>query len=220
MIQEKIQVLKPDIVLDVGCRRGENIVKLASYCRHITAIDVVTESIEKAKEENARDNISYLVMDGRRIGFPDNNFDLVCEGMSLHHIKEWQTALDEMIRVSSKYILVEEPINDLRSEAKKNSYQAQKFFLELQQEVGFFHFEFIKPEILIEAFEERGLSFEHEFSRTDKPETFDEYFEPFDFFVQKSDREDYWRSRLEDFRKEMEGKSFCMSDIILITAMK
>ena len=44
-------------------------------------------------------------MDGRKLNFNDNTFDIVIERATLHHSHNWEKVLEEMIRVSSKYIV-------------------------------------------------------------------------------------------------------------------
>lgn len=217
-ILEKVEEVKPRVVLDVGCRDGGYTVKAAPHCEHITALDINPKAIEKAKSENPGSNINYLCMDGRRIGFPDGNFDLVYERVTLHHIKEWATALDEMIRVSSRYVLIEEPLDDLRSPEKENSYRGQQLYLQIQQEQGFSHFNYLKLEDIIGYFKTRKIKIEYEITKNDKFESFDEFFDQFGLFVEKSERKEYWNDRLNTFREEMKGQSFCKSDLLFIMA--
>ena len=106
-VLERIALVKPDNVLDVGCGCGSSTVKLSPYCGKIIAIDFSSELIDRCKRENQKPNITYLCMDGRNIQYPDDSFDLVVEQYSLHHVLEWEKVLDEMIRVSSKHILIQ-----------------------------------------------------------------------------------------------------------------
>ena len=159
-ILEKVQEVKSRVALDVGCRDGKYTIKTAPHCGHITAIDINPKAIEKAKSENPGANINFLCMDGRRIGFADDNFDLVYERVTLHHIMEWETALDEMIRVSSRHILIEEPLDDSFDGGKADA-GARKFDGFVQpvkspkQPIGIFH---IKADAVI-AYEEDFFSF-------------------------------------------------------------
>jgi SAM-dependent methyltransferase len=219
-ILEKVEELKPRVVLDVGCREGKYTIKAAPHCGHITAIDINPKAIEKAKSENPGSNINYLCMDGRRIGFPDDNFDLVYERVTLHHVKEWETALDEMIRVSSRHILIEEPLDDLRSAEKENSYRGQQLYLQIQQEQGFSHFNYLKLEDFFEYFRSRKIKIEFEITGNDELESFDQFFDQFSLFLEKSDRRKYWTDRLNAFREEMKGQSFCKSDLLFIMTNK
>jgi len=212
--------IKPLSILDIGCGCGSFTVKLAPSCRQIAAIDISPSLIERCRKENQRANISYLIMDAKDIAYPDNSFDLVPKRTSLHHILPWRKAVDEMIRVSSKHILIEEPLDDPRSPAKKNTILAQQFFLEIQNEVGYAHFAHLEKLSLVEYIRQKHLSAEVHINESDKPVTFEEYFQPFSFFAKKSSREDYWLDRLESFRKEMTGQTLCENDLLFIAAAK
>ena len=67
----------PEKVLDVGCGCGSFTAELSPHCKKITAIEFSPGLIKRCKDENQKPNITYLCMDGRNIGFPDNSFDLV-----------------------------------------------------------------------------------------------------------------------------------------------
>lgn len=220
LILRKITSLKPVNVLDVGCGCGGFTVQLSPYCGRITAIDFSLALIDRCKRENQRSNIDYVCMDGRNINFPDGSFDLVLERDSLHHILEWQKTLDEMIRVSSGHILVQEPLDDPRSEEKKNTIQAQELMLKLQREVGYSHFKYIPLNSLIAHMQKRGLSFETSVTRRDEPVDFDEYFRSLGDFAEKSSRKEYWFERLYRLRQELDGKMLCKEDILFIMAVK
>jgi hypothetical protein len=159
-------------------------------------------------------------MDGRDIRFPDRSFDLVLERDTLHHVEEWQKMLGEMIRVSAKHILVQEPIDDPRSDEKKNAARARRLYLELQHEVGYSHYDYLSLDSLTGYFHGRGIPIESEIIRSDKLVDFDQFFGSFGDFAEKSGRRKYWLGRLESLRKELYGKKLCEEDTVFIVAMK
>jgi SAM-dependent methyltransferase len=219
-ILEGVASIRPDRVLDVGCGCGGFTVRLSPHCREITAIDWFQALIDRCKRENSRPNIDYLCMDGRNIRYPDNSFDLVVGRTVLHHIQEWEEALAEMIRVSSKHLLVEEPIDDLRTEDKKNTMRARQLLLALQNEVGYSHHDYLPADALIECFRKREISIESEIIKSDKLVDFDQFFRSFDDFAERSSRKEYWLDRLESFKRELDGKKLCEEDIVFIAARK
>jgi len=219
-ILESVTSIRPERALDVGCGCGGFTAKLSPYCREITAIDSSQALIDRCKRENSRPNISYLCMDGRDIRHPNNSFDLVAERMALHHIREWEKALSEMIRVSSKHIILEEPIDDPRSEEKKNAARARELLLALQNEIGYSHHEYIPANILIDYFRKKNMSIESEIIESEKLVDFDQFFSSFDDFAQRSSRKEYWLARLESFRRELDGKKLCEEDIVFIAARR
>ena len=219
-VLERISLVKPNNILDVGCGCGSSTAKLSPYCGKITAIDFSSELIDRCKRENQKPNITYLCMDGRDIQFPDDNFDLVVEQYSLHHVLEWEKVLDEMIRVSSKHILILEPIDDPRSEEKRNAIRAQELFLEVQKEANYSHYRHLELDSLVQYFKRKKIPIETQIIRSDKIIDLDEYFRSFNIFAEKSKRKEYWLERLDTLRKELEGKKLCDEDLVFIAAVK
>jgi SAM-dependent methyltransferase len=219
-ILETVASIRPDRVLDVGCGCGGFTVKLSAHCREITAIDSSQALIDRCKRENSRPNISYICMDGRNIRYPDSSFDLVLERVTLHHIREWEEALGEIIRVSSKHLLVEEPVDDPRTEEKRSAMRARELFLALQNEVGYSHYRYLSADSLIEYFRRKRISIESEIIESNKLVEFDKFFNSFGDFAEKSSRKKYWFDRLESLKRELDGKNLCEEDIVFIAARK
>lgn len=155
-IIERVSLLKPEHVLDVGCGCGSFTAELSPHCDKIIAIDSSSALIDRCKSENQKPNITYTCMDARSMIFPDDGFDLVFERASLHHILKWDGVLDEMMRLSSKYVLIEEPIDDPRSDAKRNAIRAQRFYLEVQKDAGFTHYPHLPLNSLLGYFRQKG----------------------------------------------------------------
>lgn len=219
-ILEKIALLKPDDVLEIGCGCGSFTSKLSPYCGKITAIDLSKELIDRCHRENPKPNVTYVCMDARNVVFSDTSFDLVCERDSLHHILEWERVLNEMVRLSSMHIWIEEPLDDPRNEAKRNAIQAQRFLLELQIEVGYSHYPHIDLSLLLGYFRDKRLEFENKITKSDQPVDFDQYFSTFGNFADRSTRKAYWYDQLERLRQEFRGKTLCEEDEVFISARK
>lgn len=220
MLIKYIEKLKPVKVLDVGCGCGSFTAKIAPYCEHITAIDSSQPLIDRCKKENQLPNVDFVCMDARKIEYSENSFDLVLERASLHHILEWRAVLNEMTRVSSKYVCIEEPIDDPRNEEKRNTIAAQDLFLELQKEIGYSHYKHHAPEVLLEYFTSRGMEYESRIVKSDQSIDFVEYFEQFDRFAEKSQRKEYWLERLAGLKKELKGGKLSENDTLFIFAVK
>lgn len=220
LILKRISDLKPVNVLDLGCGCGSFTAQLSPHCGRITAIDFSQALIDRCKNENGKPNIDYVCMDGRELRYHDNSFDLVLERDTLHHVEEWQKMLGEMIRVSAKHILVQEPIDDPRSDEKKNAARARRLYLDLQHEVGYSHYDYLSLDSLTGYFHGRGIPVESEIIRSDKLVDFDEFFGSFGDFAEKSDRKQYWFDKLESLRRDLGDKRLCEEDIVFIAAMK
>ncbi len=216
----RVERLKPDNVLDIGCGCGSFTIELAPHCRQITAIDISEPLLERCRKERDRPNITYRCMDGGQLDFPADCFDLVLACASLHHVRDWQGVVDEMLRVAASVILIEEPLDDPRSDAKRNTMQAQRLFLELHSEVGYLHHAYVTPAELTNHLNTKGVHIECEIARLDEPVKFDDFFEPWVFFADKSARKEYWLQRLADYRRELGDGQFCENDILFVAAYR
>lgn len=220
MLIKYVKKLKPEKVLDVGCGCGSFTAKIAPYCKHITAIDSSQSLIDRCKKENQLTNVDFICMDARDIVYPENSFDLVLERASLHHILEWRAVLNEMTRVSLKYVCIEEPIDDPRNEEKRNTIAAQNLFLELQKEIGYPHYKHHAPEALREYFTSRRVEYESQIVKSDQSIEFVEYFAQFELFAEKSKRKEYWLERLAGLKKELKGGKLSENDTLFVFAVK
>jgi 2-polyprenyl-3-methyl-5-hydroxy-6-metoxy-1,4-benzoquinol methylase len=216
----KISALQPKTVLDVGCGCGSFAEALSPLCGEITAIEPLETLVEWAHKEHHKPNITYRCMDGRHLDFADRSFELALVRDSLHHILEWHTVLDEMVRVSAGHILVSEPVDDPRSEAKRNAIMGQGLILELQTEVGYPHFRHIAPQELIRHLTQKHLALETQVIRNDETEGFKEFFEPFIIFAEKSRRKEHWLERLDKLEAEYKDKRFANSDTLILHGEK
>ena len=98
-------------VLDYGCGRGDRTLFLSENGAEVTGIDISEEGIERAQEMFAKEfeNVEFLVMDGEKMSFPDDTFDIVCGIGILHHLN-LDFSLKEIKRVlkpSGKAIFLE-----------------------------------------------------------------------------------------------------------------
>ncbi len=216
MLLEKIKLIKPQRVLDVGCGCGEFTKEMSRYCGSITAIDISERLIERCKKENSIPNIKYLCLDGRNTGLPDKGFDCVYERATLHHMTNWDKAIDEMFRLSNKYVLISEPLDDERSIDKRNLNKAQDLYLELQHDAGFEHYNHLKKEALLEYFDSHNIKYECTIEKFDDTIKFEEYFSQYEHFANKTSKKDYWMNRLNEFRVKLKGGNLCANDVINI----
>jgi hypothetical protein len=206
--------------LDVGCGCGRHSTStLARHCDRVVAIDVA-RYISRWRELSWAHGVSFCCMDAVTLGFASGSFPLVLEATMLHHITHWAEAIGEMIRVSSGHILFQEPVDDLRSAAKRRSYEAQDLLLRLQAEVGYPHYRHLDREALLSAVERQAVVLEAELERSDAPIAFDDFFESYHAFASRSDREDYWLTQLQDLRSRFGGAALCEDDTLIVLAVK
>jgi ubiquinone/menaquinone biosynthesis C-methylase UbiE len=86
--------------LDIGCGRGVISRFLASeYKGKITGIDIDQNELDIASRESPGDSVKYLVADARNLPFEDRSMDVVVAFGVLHHIYDWQKAVQQVGRV-------------------------------------------------------------------------------------------------------------------------
>jgi len=219
-LEDTVRSLHPTALLEIGCGCGRHLTRsLTGFCGRVVATDIAPN--ESRWQEIARTApIRFLRMDATALGFTDNSFPLVLARDTLHHISRWPEAISEMVRVSSDLLLLEEPVADLRSAAKKRTQEAQELFLRLQAEVGYSHYRHLYPDALLSTIQERACLVNVHMNRRDAAVTFDEFFRDFPAFAAKSQREDYWLSQLQALRSRFGGASLCKTDRLTVLASK
>jgi hypothetical protein len=159
-------------------------------------------------------------MDAVNLGFTSECFPLVLERATLHHIERWPEALAEMVRVSASHLVLQEPIDDLRSAAKRRTYAAQGLFLRLQAEVGYRHYRHLDREVLLAAVQRQAVLLDTMLEKSDAPVGFDEFFDLFPTFASRSIRESYWFEQLNELRSQFGGAPLCEDDMLTVLAAK
>ncbi len=220
MLLDKIKELAPKKALDVGCGCGSFTAQAAPFCEQLLAIDNSPGLIERCLREHPLPNVTYRCVDARLLKLKGGSVDLAYQRATLHHIKEWQQVLDEMVRVSSRYVLLEEPIDDPRTLAKRNSIAAHHLYLELQEEAGYPHFPHLAPVDLEQRLHAMGMNFTIEVAHSDAPVGIEEYFAAYERFADVTNRKDYWMTRLFQFKGTVSGAGLVESDTLLIAAQK
>jgi ubiquinone/menaquinone biosynthesis C-methylase UbiE len=215
-----ISKIKPVRALDVGCGCGEFTQDAAKFCTNLTTIDVSDKFIARCKNERDSKNIEFLCMSAVSLGFKDNTFDLVYERTSLHHIYNWEKALDEIIRVSSNHIILAEPIDDNRSPEKLNAIHAQELLLEIQHEIKYPHYKHLMLKQFQKYLDEKSIEYKYHINKLDLSYDFDMFFNPFKDFAKKSTRYDYWMNRYNNFKEKLEQQRIADDDILIIEFQK
>jgi 2-polyprenyl-3-methyl-5-hydroxy-6-metoxy-1,4-benzoquinol methylase len=98
-------------VLDVGCGEGVLTVQWARRLGTGRVVGVDLEDPKLAAEwaGRRRPNLQFRAMDGERLEFGDDAFDLVAATEVLEHVESPERALAEMARVARRWLLVSVP---------------------------------------------------------------------------------------------------------------
>jgi SAM-dependent methyltransferase len=220
MLAEVVERFRPQRLCDVGTGCGHAIRRLVPHCPWIAAIDPEPGLRSRWSREPSSAILCFLAMDGRSLGFRDAAFDLVVETDCLHHVEDWRAIVREMLRVSRGPVYLEEPVDDLRSQPKRDTARACELFLALQREVGYSHFPHLAVESLCGFLEEEAMLLDRRLLRHDEPVSFDDFFESYADFARRSPHERVWLERRERLREELRGRSLCEDDRLLLLARK
>jgi ubiquinone/menaquinone biosynthesis C-methylase UbiE len=107
-----IEKYKVSSVLDVGAGTGRVMLNLQQRYPHIRVAGI--EPVAALREQGYRKGIAGQALidgDGRKINFPDNQFDLVCAFGVLHHIDKPGLVISEMLRVARRGIFISDSNN-------------------------------------------------------------------------------------------------------------
>jgi len=96
-----LNILPKQTYLDVGCGNGAAAFGIAAeYDLNVTGIDIDPEQIYIAQQRAPRlGSIRFLVGDAACLPFEDAAFDLVATQKTTHHMRNWEAALAEIVRV-------------------------------------------------------------------------------------------------------------------------
>ena len=100
---------KPGKILDAGCGEGFTLEKLRKkgIGEYLEGIDSLEEAIEIGKEIHPELNLKTA--DIYKLPYADNSFDLVICTEVLEHLRHPEKALEEIRRVTKKYVILSVP---------------------------------------------------------------------------------------------------------------
>ena len=106
---EVIGRYKPYRILDVGCGAGHitKLIKRKDQNVKVIGLDIDNNALSEAKENNV--GVEFICGDIYKLPFNVNYFDLVVCSEVLEHLNEPTKAMNELTRVSSKFLLLSVP---------------------------------------------------------------------------------------------------------------
>lgn len=97
--EEAAKMAKDKTVLDCGCNIGYGTKVIGTHCKEVIGVDVSPKAIEEARRRYGSNGIEFRLVDGIRLPFKDNRFDLVVSFQVIEHIDDYDSYLTEIKRV-------------------------------------------------------------------------------------------------------------------------
>lgn len=165
-------------VLDIGTGSGD-FIKLISPAfaanTHITGIDPSAEALEEARQANTSPNVEFIRMEGEKLDFPDQSFDVVCLSNAMHHLADPGKTFSEMKRVvkTNGWLVIAEIVSDGLNEAQENQKLWHHFKSYVDRKSGITHRETWTGAEVLEIIQANGIhtSLTFPFNRMKGPET-------------------------------------------------
>jgi SAM-dependent methyltransferase len=88
-------------VLDIGCGNGYVLYQYARHGAEVSGVDLTRTAVELSRRRFALGGLSgeFVEVDGNKLPFPDQHFDIVCSMGVLHHISDPRPMVEEIFRV-------------------------------------------------------------------------------------------------------------------------
>lgn len=104
-VEKYIDLSKVKSAYDVGCGDGFATYYFDKIIKKVEGGDIAEYMLQK----NPLSRSKLQIIDAENLPHKDNTYDLVYTWEVLHHVPNPQNAVDEMARISKKYVLIFEP---------------------------------------------------------------------------------------------------------------
>lgn len=106
MMKSVVQRVHGKRVLEVGCGFGGFCIKIAEKGADVVGLDISVSAIMKArnlaKRAKIRSQIDFIVGDAQFLPFRDRSGEIVVCSETLEHVRNYEQAFDELVRVTEK----------------------------------------------------------------------------------------------------------------------
>ncbi len=169
-------------ILDIGTGAGDFVKVLDDTFGDSVAIvgtDPGEQWLKEARERFPKEHIQFIRMEGEKLGFNDDSFDVVSISNALHHLKDIEQGFSEMKRVlkPNGWVVINEISDGDLNEAQENQKMLHHFKSFVDRLHGISHKKTWTKEEIVDIVKENGvdvqLSFPHEKM---KKANFDEVF--------------------------------------------
>lgn|SRR5690606_5644277 len=87
------------MALDLGCAAGNSTATYGTAFKLVAAVDIDVDALRYAHRENTTDNVVYAQMNGQRLAFRDETFDVVICTHIYEHVPDAAALMSEIRRV-------------------------------------------------------------------------------------------------------------------------
>jgi ubiquinone/menaquinone biosynthesis C-methylase UbiE len=131
-------------ILDVATGKGDFIPVLKTVFKSfdvIIGIDESNRELRKAASRFREKNILFVKQNSYQLDFPDQSFDHISMGNSLHHFNHVARCLNEICRVlkTTGKVIITEIFSDVPSPDQRAGITIHDFFAEIDRALGFEH---------------------------------------------------------------------------------
>jgi len=96
---EAAKMARQKSVLDVGCNTGYGTYVLGAQSGEVIGVDVSIQAIAEARRQFSTHGIDFRLIDGTRLPFEGDRFDLIVSFQVIEHIADYDPYLSEIRRV-------------------------------------------------------------------------------------------------------------------------
>jgi SAM-dependent methyltransferase len=93
-----------DSILEVGCASGYNKAIFFQEFQEYFGLDISHDALLLGRHNYSR--VPFLQASSNSLPLKDNSIDVVLDGASLIHIKDWKQSINEYFRISKKFIVL------------------------------------------------------------------------------------------------------------------
>ncbi len=94
------QYAQDKVILDIGCGAGYGSYKLIrAGAKKVYGVDIIANSIEYCQTHHFNPRLFFKQGDITHLDFDDNSFDQICAFEVIEHIKNYEKAVSELLRV-------------------------------------------------------------------------------------------------------------------------
>ncbi|PJA01602.1 hypothetical protein COX74_01905 [bacterium (Candidatus Gribaldobacteria) CG_4_10_14_0_2_um_filter_41_16] len=101
--------ISPKSILDIGCGIGRSMSKFKNIGFKVVGIDNSPSSIIACESKGFKVGEDIIKMDASHLDFNNGSFEVVFSEGLLEHFENYQPFVEEMVRVSNKFVLLIQP---------------------------------------------------------------------------------------------------------------